>query len=91
MTLGTSSLSINIACMHLIIQIAQEFACLAIKDMFHCQNPEDSSYIDGVVNDSLRTIIYDMQGRRTDHIQKGLNMIHMSDGKTKKVIMLNLR
>ena len=59
--------------------------------LFHCQNPEDSSYIDGVVNDSLRTIIYDMQGRRTDHIQKGLNMIHMSDGKTKKVIMLNLR
>ena len=65
---------------------------MAIKDMFHCQNPEDSAYIvDGIVNDSPRAILYDIQGRRTDHIQKGLNMIHMSDGKTKKVIMLNLR
>ena len=77
--------------MALLWHFAQKAACLATKDMFHCQNPEDSSYIDGVVNDSLRTIIYDIQGRRTDHIQKGLNMIHMSDGKTKKVIMLNLR
>ena len=66
--------------------IAQESACLAIKDMFHCQNPEDSSYIDGVVNDSLRTIIYDMLGRRKYHIEKGVNIIRRNDGNTKKVI-----
>lgn len=30
--------------------------------------------------------IYDMQGRRKYHIEKGVNIIRMSDGNTKKVI-----
>ena len=40
-----------------------------------------------VINDSPGALIYDMQGRRIDHLQKGLNIIRMNDGKTKKVIM----
>ena len=39
-----------------------------------------------VINDSPGTLIFDMQGRRIDHLQKGLNIIRMSDGKTKKVM-----
>ena len=39
-----------------------------------------------VINDSLGTLIYDMQGRRIDHLQKGMNIIRTSDGKTKKVM-----
>ena len=39
-----------------------------------------------VINDSPGTLIYDMQGRRIDHLQKGLNIIRMSDGKTRKVM-----
>lgn len=68
--------------------IAQKAAYLATKDMYHCQNPEDyTSIVNGVVKDSPRAIIYDMQGRRIDCLQRGLNMIRMSDGKTKKVIV----
>ena len=67
--------------------IAQKAAYLATKDMYHCQNPEDyTSIVDGIVKDSPRAIIYDMQGRRTDHLQKGLNIVRVSDGKTKKVV-----
>jgi len=40
-----------------------------------------------VIKDSPGVLIYDMQGRRIDHLQKGLNIIRMSDGKTKKVIL----
>lgn len=39
-----------------------------------------------VINDSPGALIYDMQGRRIDHLQKGLNIIRMGDGKTKKVM-----
>ena len=68
--------------------IAQMAAYMATKDMYHCQNPEDyTSIVNGVVKDSPRAIIYDMQGRRIDRLQRGLNMIRMSDGKTKKVIV----
>lgn len=67
--------------------IAQEAAYLATQNMYQCQNPEDyTSIVYGAFNDSPRTIVYDMQGRRIGHPQKGLNMIRMSDGKTKKVI-----
>ena len=68
--------------------IAQKAAYLATKDMYYCQNPEDyTSIVDGIVKDSPRAIIYDMQGRGIDHLQRGLNIIRMSDGKTKKVIV----
>lgn len=67
--------------------IAQKAACLATKDMYHCQNPEDyTSILDGVFNDSSRAIIFDMQGCRINHLQKGMNIIRSSDGNTKKVI-----
>lgn len=67
--------------------IAQKAACLATQDMYHCQNPDDFTYIvNGVVDDSIGAIIYDIQGRRIGHLQKGLNMILMGNGKTKKVM-----
>ena len=65
--------------------IAQKAAYLATQDMYHCQNPEDFDY-NGVANDSTIDIIYDLQGRRKYHIEKGVNIIRMSDGNTKKVI-----
>jgi hypothetical protein len=68
--------------------IAQEAACLATQDWYHCQSPDENVII---VNDSLSAIFYDMQGRRIDHPQNGLNIIRKSDGKTKKIMMLNLR
>jgi hypothetical protein len=66
--------------------IAQVAAYLATMDMYHCQNPEDSSYVNGIVNDSSSAIIYDMLGRRIDLPMKGLNIIRMNDGNTKKII-----
>lgn len=67
--------------------IAQRAAYLATKDMYHCQNPEVyTSVFNEVVNDSLKTVFYDIQGRRIAHPQKGLNIVRTSDGKTKKVI-----
>ena len=67
--------------------VAQMAAYLATKDMYHCQNPEDyTSIVDSVVKESAISVIYDMQGRRINHLQKGLNIIRMSDGKAKKVI-----
>jgi len=68
--------------------IAQEAACLATQDWYHCQSPDENVII---VKDSLSAIFYDMQGRRIDHPQNGLNIIRKSDGKTKKIMMLNLR
>lgn len=67
--------------------IAQEAAYLATKDMYHCQNPEtyisNLTYIvDGVVIDSPRVVIYDLQGHRTDHLQKGVNIL-LNDGKSR--------
>lgn len=48
---------------------------------------KETNGIISVINDSHGTHIYDMQGRKIDHLQKGLNIIRMSDGKTKKVIV----
>ena len=33
------------------------------------------------------TIVYDMQGNRLDYVRKGVNIIRMKDGKTKKVMV----
>ena len=46
----------------------------------------EAAGINYISNDSLRAVVYDMQGRRINHLQKGLNIIRSSDGKTKKVI-----
>ena len=48
---------------------------------------KETTGIISIINDSPEAQIYDMQGRRIDHLQKGLNIIRMSDGKTKKVIL----
>ncbi len=39
-----------------------------------------------VNNDSPEALIYDMQGRRIDRLQKGVNIIHMNHGGYKKVV-----
>ena len=68
--------------------IAQYAACLAIQDMYHCQNPEEyTSIVDCVVKDSQKAVIYDMQGREISHQQKEMNIIRSNDGKTKICIM----
>ena len=56
--------------------------------MYHCQNPEEyTSIVDGVVKDSQKAVIYDMQGREISLQQKGMNIIRSNDGKTKICIM----
>ena len=75
--------------------IAQMAACLAIKDMYHCHNPEtddtqiDLSVVDiydGVVKDLSGLLIYNLQGIRKDCFTKGINIIRQNDGKINKVI-----
>lgn len=75
--------------------IAQKAACLAIKDMYHCHNPEtDDTQIDlsvgeiydGDIKDSSVLLIYNLQGIRKDHLTKGLNIIRRNDAKRNKVI-----
>lgn len=56
------------------------------KDVIVIGSFKEITGIISVINDSPGTLIYDMQGRRIDHLQKGLNIIRMSDGKTKKVM-----
>lgn len=68
--------------------IAQLAACLATKDMYHCQNPEDyTSIVDGVIDDSQKIIIYNMQGYKIDNLHNGINIIRMGASKSKKVIV----
>ena len=57
------------------------------KNVIVTGNFKETTGIIPVINDSPGALIYDMQGRRIDHLQKGLNIIRMSDGKTKKVIV----
>lgn len=56
------------------------------KDVIVTGNFKEITGIIPVINDSPGALIYDMQGRRIDHLQKGLNIIRMGDGKTKKVM-----
>ena len=46
----------------------------------------EAAGINYISNDSPRAVVYDMQGRRINHLQKGMNIIRSSDGKTKKVV-----
>lgn len=57
------------------------------KDVIVIGSFKEITGIISVINDSPGALIYDMQGRRIDHFQKGLNIIRMNDGKTKKVIV----
>ena len=56
------------------------------KDVIVTGSFKEITGIISVINDSPGVLIYDMQGRRIEHLQKGLNIIRMSDGKTKKVM-----
>ena len=56
------------------------------KDVIVTGSFKETTGIISVINDSPGALIYDMQGRRIEHLQKGLNIIRMSDGKTKKVM-----
>ena len=67
--------------------IAQVAAYLATKDMYLCHNPEKYiSIVNDVDNDSSEALIYDIQGRRIEQIQKGFNIIRKSDSKAQKVV-----
>ena len=46
----------------------------------------ETTGIISVINDSPGALIYDMQGRRIDRLQKGVNIIHMNHGGYKKVV-----
>lgn len=37
--------------------------------------------------DSRNAIIYDMRGNRIDHLQRGVNIIRMNDGRTRKMVV----
>ena len=46
----------------------------------------EAADINSIIIDAQKARIYDMRGNRLDKPQKGVNIIRMSDGKTKKVI-----
>jgi hypothetical protein len=48
---------------------------------------EEAAGINTISIDSANARIYDMQGNRLDNPQKGVNIIRMKDGKTKKIIV----
>lgn len=37
--------------------------------------------------DSQNAFIYDMRGNRIDQLQRGVNIIRMNDGRTRKVVV----
>ena len=48
---------------------------------------EEAAGINSISIDSANARIYDMQGNRLNKPQKGVNIIRMKDGKTKKVMV----
>lgn len=46
-----------------------------------------STGINSVIIDSEDAMIFDMQGNRLDNVRKGVNIIRMRDGKTKKMVV----
>lgn len=46
-----------------------------------------STGINSVTIDSEDAMIFDMQGNRLDNVRKGVNIIRMRDGKTKKMVV----
>lgn len=73
--------------------IAQRAAYLATKDMYHCQNPESNVNVSSIgmqnVTDmgAIVNIIYNMQGYKIDSLPKGVCIVRMTDGTTRKVVM----
>ena len=56
------------------------------KDVIVTGSFKETTGIISVINDSPGALIYDMQGRRIDRLQKGVNIIHMNHGGYKKVV-----
>ena len=56
------------------------------KDVIVTGSFKETTGIISVINDSPEALIYDMQGRRIDRLQKGVNIIHMNHGSYKKVV-----
>ena len=48
---------------------------------------EEAADIRSITIDTTNARIYDMQGNRLDNVRKGVNIIRMRDGKTKKVMV----
>lgn len=46
---------------------------------------DDTNAVDGLFIDKTAEVIYDMQGRRQNNLQPGINIIKMSNGRTIKV------
>ena len=51
------------------------------------QGFQEAAGIGSIIIDNPNAHIYDMQGNRIDNLQKGVNIIRLEDGKTKKVIV----
>lgn len=45
-----------------------------------------STSLQSIRTDSFNALIYDLRGNRVNHLQKGMNLIRLSDGKNKKVV-----
>ena len=43
--------------------------------------------ISAVASDVQTVCIFDLQGKRLDHVRKGLNIIRTNDGKVKKIML----
>ena len=46
-----------------------------------------STGINSIILDSPNALIYDMQGNRIDKLQKGVNIIRLENGKSKKIVV----
>ena len=68
-----------------------------LKDEFKTTSPwnrfgkivgfEESTGISAITTGTDNAWVFDMQGYRLDNVQKGVNIIHTKEGKTKKVLM----
>ena len=54
------------------------------------QGFQEAAGINSINIDSANARIYDMQGNRIDNLQKGVNIIRMENGKTKKIMSNNI-
>ena len=48
---------------------------------------EEAVGINAIVSNTTKAQIYDMQGNRLDNVHKGVNIIRMKNGKTKKIVV----
>ena len=53
----------------------------------HGAYSEFSSGVDSIISSEQNSTIYDINGRRIQNLQRGVNIIRMSDGTTRKVVI----